>query len=238
MSTLLNSFRKKSIMATVDSLDTACILGNLCVIGDFIKEDPDCVNRRDLKLGWTPLYRSVVSAHAKAVQLLLEKGAQPDITSDSGETPLHLAVEKGNYLIAKFLLKFRANPDVQDEDGDTPMHYAVRNQDVHMVELLLKYRADPNIANFGGKKTALHLAVEALDEICVILLLNRGGDPYFIDANSRNCLELETTERIKSLLENSSCESSSDTSLDLGSLPGETYLRISEVQLQNGKFYY
>ena len=78
------------------SVHTACRLGNLSLISKAISNNPSCINNKDPALKWTPLFRCVISGHLKAVELLLESGANPDIGNDSAETPLHQAIENSN----------------------------------------------------------------------------------------------------------------------------------------------
>jgi ankyrin repeat protein len=47
------------------------------VLKGFLKEGED-INQKN-EIGWTPLYRSIIADDAIATELLLEKGANPDI---------------------------------------------------------------------------------------------------------------------------------------------------------------
>ena len=50
---------------------------------------PESINLKDDKLGWAPIYRTVICGHVEATRYLLEKGADPNIKNNLGETPLH-----------------------------------------------------------------------------------------------------------------------------------------------------
>ena len=64
-------------------------MGELTLIKKAYKFQPDDLNKKDDKLGWAPLYRTVICRHQEATRYLLEKGADPDIKNNLGETPLH-----------------------------------------------------------------------------------------------------------------------------------------------------
>ena len=51
--------------------------------------DPSSVNEQDPSLGWTPLYRCVISANIDAARFLLAQGASSNINNALGESPLH-----------------------------------------------------------------------------------------------------------------------------------------------------
>jgi ankyrin repeat protein len=66
----------------------------------------------DEKLGWTPLYRTVICSNIEATKFLLENGANPNIKNRMGEGPLHPAADNKEYQIVMLLLSNSAEPNI------------------------------------------------------------------------------------------------------------------------------
>ena len=56
------------------------------------------------------------------LELLLSKGANPNIENSRSTTPLHKAAQRGELKCLILLLKAGADVNVQDDDGLTPVH--------------------------------------------------------------------------------------------------------------------
>ena len=86
-------------------------------------------------------------------QLLLEKGADPNIAVDRvragrihhDNTPLSHAVRSDFVDLARMLLERGANPNLTDSTKTSPLVYAVDNANTDMLRLLFKHGADPNL---------------------------------------------------------------------------------------------
>ena len=64
-----------------------------------------------------------------ALKLLLNYGANPNLTDSAGRTPLHIAVaEKENQKLVSQLLERGADPRIKDRSGRTAFDYAVGNK--------------------------------------------------------------------------------------------------------------
>ena len=57
-----------------------------------------------------------------AIDLLLAKGADINVTDKNGSSPLGDAVKLGDVKTVEFLLKNRANANTRDNDGKAPLH--------------------------------------------------------------------------------------------------------------------
>lgn len=143
-----------------EDIQKACRLGDVEVINSIVKLFPDCINDLDSKLGWAPLYRTVICGHLEATAYLLALSADPNIQNRLGEAPLHQAADNNQLEIAQLLLQHNADPNVQQNDGDTPLHHAAFKGYAQIVQLLVQHGADPNTANFVFGKAPLHLAAE------------------------------------------------------------------------------
>ena len=142
-----------------------------------------------------PLMLAAGNGDRYVVQLLLDRGAEPNMASQNGITPLHWATswagcwpdeypfKDGFKDVVCILLENGANPNMATTDGTTPLHYAVHyygHKD--LVELLLARGAEPNMADQGGN-TPLHVAASEGYKDVVRLLLGRGAEPNMLGHN-------------------------------------------------------
>ena len=103
------------------------------------------------------------------VKILLEKGADPMIPSNSLLTPLHSAARKGFLDICGLLLKdSRVEPTVGL--GVQPFHLACMSGNRELCELFLRNGADVT-SNSRSKYTPLHVAsFQGHEEVCHLLI--------------------------------------------------------------------
>jgi ankyrin repeat protein len=85
------------------------------------------------------------------VQILLEKGADPNFVDDNGLTALHMAADRGHIEITRLLLNQGANVNAQDLNGDTPLHNACLCEHKDIIVLLLGKGADKSTKNTSGE---------------------------------------------------------------------------------------
>ena len=107
----------------------------------------------------------------RMVKLLLNHGANLNLTSKFGGVPLHVAVDKNNLSIVKLLLENKAKTNISDEDNIYPLHLAVEKQNINIIRLLLRYGAKKNVINYDNK-TPLDIAIE-LENNPIINLLKK-----------------------------------------------------------------
>uniref|UniRef100_A0ABD2VUD6 Uncharacterized protein n=1 Tax=Trichogramma kaykai TaxID=54128 RepID=A0ABD2VUD6_9HYME len=120
------------------------------------------VNTQDIH-GRTALHSalSMNSDNRKLVELLLRKGANPNMADNEGSTALHIICMRRDDGLVEMLFKICAElgvtlqVDARDKSGDTPLHRALSNGCMHASELLLRNGANPNAANAKGS-TPLH----------------------------------------------------------------------------------
>lgn len=70
---------------------------------------------------WGHSYRDDESP--SIILILLNHGADPNITDITGSTALHYACRHGNFLVMELLLKFNANVNFLNENGRTPLDF-------------------------------------------------------------------------------------------------------------------
>lgn len=81
------------------------------------------VNSQDER-GHSPLLIAAYAGYAEAAELLLEKGADANLTNAAGDTPLIGAAFGGHLAIVMMLLRFGANPGLRNRKGLTALGMA------------------------------------------------------------------------------------------------------------------
>lgn len=124
------------------------------------------------------------------VEMLLEKGADVDITDMRGNTALHVAVEgmdssQGRRALVKILLGAGADMDLFNRNLDTVLHMAVLQGDRNLVKLLVENGADRCRPN-SGLNIPLHLAVEQDMTAITKILLQDVTDAEMAYKNTSN----------------------------------------------------
>ncbi|XP_014233178.1 ankyrin-1-like [Trichogramma pretiosum] len=152
---------------------------------------PVQIDRQD-EFGRTPLYLALCYNYVKTAELLLRRGANPNLANSEGLTALHIIFKEKFGLIEKFVtegkldliekLLLNTDPNVADADGSTLLHWICnRHCDNDLAKIFFKINKDKNQwvhvdaeDNFG--RTPLQLAVKNLLPCTVDVLLNHGAD--------------------------------------------------------------
>src|SRR6476660_8155450 len=92
----------------------------------------------------TALYQATENGRTDAVDLLLRKGADPNLPGRSGVTPLAAAAYKGNEAVVALLLARRADPALIDTTGKSAMIYAAARGFPEIVRRLLDAGVAPD----------------------------------------------------------------------------------------------
>ncbi|GIL77977.1 hypothetical protein Vretifemale_7433 [Volvox reticuliferus] len=88
---------------------------------------------------YTPLHYAARGGHLDAVELLLQKGANPNAaTRGMGATPLHRAAMQGHFFVVERLLAAGADARAVDCDLETPLHKAAVQGHGEVCRLLLE----------------------------------------------------------------------------------------------------
>jgi ankyrin repeat protein len=144
-------------------------------------------------LGRRPLYCAVASGDTEPVQVLLDKGASPNLDStDDGyahkqDRPLNLAIVKRSAALVSLLLDHGADVNATTT-GRSPLGLTIEYGDVDAVLVLLDHGADPNLLD-GTSPPLYEASAIQPDAHIVSLLLDRGANAR-LTAGSGGCLDL------------------------------------------------
>jgi uncharacterized protein len=113
--------------------------GHIDIINMLLKAGAK-VDLRD-ESGRTALMYASTGPFPKAVELLLENGADPNLVDDVEKfSPLMFAAAEGQLEVVKILLGNKADATLIDKDGDTAETFARQNGHVRVVEELAGHR--------------------------------------------------------------------------------------------------
>jgi len=93
----------------------------------------------------SPLHIATKKLNHRAVQKILECGADPNKCDGRGNSPLHYAIElmvdknPVAKLIAQTLLEYKADPNSRNRENWTPLHSVARKRDGGVLEWILSY---------------------------------------------------------------------------------------------------
>jgi hypothetical protein len=118
-----------------------CIYGGSCdELRELLTTYPQVVNSVEEKSGFpTPIHVAASQDKLDMVQLLIERGADPNVPGPGNSTPLTLAASAGNVALVALLLRNRANPTI-----GRPLIGAIRNPEdigLEIVKLLVDHGA-------------------------------------------------------------------------------------------------
>jgi len=110
--------------------------------------DIDCAN----EAGVTLLHAAVASQNSEAVEMILLKGANPNVKDLHGCTPLHYAAYLNNLALIKRLLEAKADPNGKNHFGETPLLMAAGKLPNREPETLLSLVPKPAISSSDEDK--------------------------------------------------------------------------------------
>jgi ankyrin repeat protein len=137
------------------------------------------------------LIRAAGKGDWRAVERLLDQGADPNVVDSSGKTALTAAASRGYPEVVKTLLNAGAdlNPDPEKGRRGHPLFLAVFNGHEDVVEVLLDHGAEMDAQDAIGRTPLMNSALRNHADIAR-LLLNRGADVNVRDQLSETALFL------------------------------------------------
>ncbi|MDP6795652.1 MAG: ankyrin repeat domain-containing protein [Verrucomicrobiota bacterium] len=167
--------------------------------------------------GYAPLHYAVMKTWPEVVALLLEAGADPDVTNSQAKTPLDLAISGSKEEIIDLLLEAGAlveapadslhalawsndvlgvklhiyagtDIDMMDEFGNIPLLLAVEQGHIGVAELLIQHEASLEVGDEHGF-TPLIMSAELNHPELLLILLDAGADIEAEDKAERTALD-------------------------------------------------
>ncbi|AAZ10708.1 ankyrin, putative [Trypanosoma equiperdum] len=150
----------------------------------------------------TPLYIACFNGKRDVAQLLLERGANPNVVNGGGgETVLHLASRIGDAALIEIILAKGGDINARNSRKETPLFVAAKAGFHEVVYRLLRADAKTEVCDIDGK-SPLYIASERNMKHVVILLKSEAKDLNIAKAAADDILRsipapLKTTEEIR-----------------------------------------
>lgn len=122
----------------------------------------------------TALHIAAAKSCRSVVPMLLDMGADMEITSIDGLTALHIAAENGKVAVVETLLRKGANIAARCDQQQTALHFAVLRRQIDVVKLLLEKGIEIDALDMHHN-TALSRAIQWKYRTIVDLLLEKGA---------------------------------------------------------------
>ncbi|KAL3125270.1 hypothetical protein niasHT_000681 [Heterodera trifolii] len=152
--------------------------------------EPVILEANDQRMNMTPLYSAVRHANLELCRVLIARGANVDLGTDSAITPLMIAAcDRSQTEIVTFLVENGANINLQNGDGATALMYACYQGNVDIVRLLLSHGANVELTDFTGYFALMTAAIGGSLEVCRLLV-----EEWAADVNQ------QTNEHVDSLM--------------------------------------
>ncbi|CAL4086034.1 unnamed protein product [Meganyctiphanes norvegica] len=135
----------------------------------------------------TALFIAVLNANCEIAQLLLSRGAHPNLSMNLHGTPLLQAVVSGNCKIAKLLIDNGASPNLASGPyNTTPLYATVAKGNCTIAECLIKNGALPDLASGQYNKTSL-CAAAGMGNCSMVDLLIKNGASVNLASGESSC---------------------------------------------------
>jgi ankyrin repeat protein len=105
----------------------------ISVVNNYIKNIEDIIDAAPLDEkdtnGQTALHIAAEYGNDIFIDIILQKGGNPNLKDNNGQTPLHIAASNGYLSCLTLLLKGGADPSLKDNNGNIPLHLAIIGRD-------------------------------------------------------------------------------------------------------------
>jgi hypothetical protein len=139
----LNKEEKSAIMAIKT--------GDIELLKSYLDKHPDL--NCEFSNGKTGLYYAIVYDQFKISEILLKRGADPNLIVSDCST-LKWAIKYNRGRIARLLIEYGADVNKPDKKLDTPLIYAAELDNLEICKILIDRGADPLQANLKEKRAS------------------------------------------------------------------------------------
>ncbi|KAJ0489664.1 putative ankyrin repeat-containing domain-containing protein [Helianthus annuus] len=102
--------------------------------------------------GRTLIHHAILCANLKAIEILLNRGADPEFPiQGTGSRLIHLAARRGYYTVLNHLVNAGCNLDSKTEGGETALMICARYKHVDCLKLLARSGADFGLVNMANQ---------------------------------------------------------------------------------------
>ncbi|XP_054239327.1 kinase D-interacting substrate of 220 kDa isoform X5 [Indicator indicator] len=174
------------------ALISAAKEGHAAIVAELLSHNVS-LEHRDLG-GWTALMWASYKGRTEVAKLLLEKGANPNITGMQYSVyPIIWAAGRGHADIVHLLLQHGAKVNCSDKYGTTPLVWASRKGHLECVKYLLQMGADVDQEG-ANSMTALIVAVKGGYTDSVKEILKRNPNVNLTDKDGNTALMIASKE--------------------------------------------
>lgn len=176
------TMRQRGSRAFADALLDAADCGDVSAVRALLDEGADVHNEGTLIM-------AAQNGHDDVVQLLLDRAANPDLSTHNGVTALSQAAMNGHAKVVEALLAKGARVEARLADGATPLLLAAQNGHLWAVQALLDRGADVHARTSDGGTPLIQASHKRHNEI-VRVLLTCGADVRAAQADGTTALHL------------------------------------------------
>jgi hypothetical protein len=123
--------------------------------------------------GYAPIHYAALNGDAKAIGLLVGKGAEVDSRTDDGMTPLMLAARQGDLNAATYLVEKKADVGATEDGNWSVLHCAALSGNLELVKYLVAAGASPRLRSY----TSIFYVLPGIAGARPTLPLNAGSYP-------------------------------------------------------------
>lgn len=215
----------------------ACQNGQKGVAESFLKKGDINVDRIDNE-GFAPLHYACRKGTREIVRMLIEYGADVNVTSNEGITPLQLAVTTGSKEIIKMLVDAGADVNATDNSGKSVLIYGIKAGRTEAVRYLKELGADISCTDNEGRTAIDYANVTGLTQMVenVMDANENKRDSYGNTPLHQSCCNGHS-EVVKLMLQKESTDVNATN--DIGETPlyiavRENNMYITELLIQAG----
>ena len=152
------------------------------IAGDIVENNPHIINDVDDK-GQTALYIAVYKNNYNIAKLLIDHGADTNISRNGDWLPLHLAAYQGNIDLVTLLISKTSDVYQKTSVGWNALHLALSSENKNLISLLIQHIDINSKGRYGW--TPLHLAYYIGNTDLISFLIEQGANTNTEDENGQ-----------------------------------------------------